>query len=327
MEGNVNFRGILNDIVKMLYNNYNKTKRGNLIMKMKKIWFLFCLVILMAMPVHSVNAEDVDEEDELPIVIESVNMNKSSVKKGETLTYEIVLSPVKEVLAAKQEEYDGEKLTSILLFWKSSGKQRISREYKWDGKDTLTIKDGIKVEKGMQPGKWKLQSIFLNYNDWYGFNVHADDYISKKPLTNPIYADFSMAKFSVTGTKADNKAPVMNWNSMKRSKSRVTSKQSSKFSIKVTDSSRIRKVESCWKVFYKDRKKHNRYGYVYIPMKYNKSKKCYECNVKLGKKYKKAVLDEIIASDIHGNECFRGADMEHNPELTKKLQKITVVKK
>lgn len=293
-------------------------------MKMKNLWFLLCLIMLMAMSVLPVRAEEGEENDALPFVIESVSMNKKSVKKGNTLKYEIVVSPVREVIEAEQERFDGENLTNIILIWKSSKKQMIIRNYKWDGKDTLKITDKIKIEKGMQPGKWKLQTIALNFNDSYGFKVYADDYSENKPVAYKM--NYSMANFSVSGTKADNKAPVMSWNSMKLSKSKVTSKQSSNFSIKVTDSSRIDKVESVWRVYKKNAKK-NDYGSLYIPMKYSKKKKCYECNVKLGKKYKKAVLDAVIASDIHGNECFRGADMEHNPELTKKLQKITVVKK
>ncbi len=282
------------------------------------LMILISFVIIFASTVSASQEQSVTLKSEKPqfATITKRKVNKKNVKPGDFFKYSFTITNTG--LEKIVYDYDiipfseTKKIHEVILVWQSPKKQSIECSYtgKYNKKTkTFQISDKIKIQKGMQEGTWKLKSIILSaYHD-----VGEDDYYSasakiynskiKNDCDNSdsnIMMDLSFADFRVRGTgkKLDREGPTVSPKGFNLSKKSISTKQKSKFTLKVRDKSKIKSVECVWAVYengYKDP------DYIRSKMKYNKKRKIYEYNVKLQKKDKKAKLIGIYLKDIYDN--------------------------
>ena len=248
-------------------------------------------------------------------------VNKDKVKKGDTFQYSFTIMNT-GLDELQYRDYtmsflEAQNIRIVELVWQSPKKQSIIHRYtgKYDQKTkTYKISGKIKINKGMQQGKWKLESIAM-----YSLNVYDlgdDDFDSgyaniyntnarNKHVADKYseFVDLSFADFTVSGTgkKVDKEGPTISAKSLKLSKKVLKKETKSKFSVKVKDQSgMIRSVTCAW-MFYG--KKYDKYGEEYsFKMKYNKKKKVYEYKIPVSLWEKKAKLKRIVLEDYYGNK-------------------------
>lgn len=278
---------------------------------------LICMVLLSIFPMIYANAQTMtDVASTLPVEVTNMKVNKKHFTKGKTVKYSMTIKDlgVEDYIndnGGFEKIYHNEPLSyleadGVYLYWKSSGDQYVVQSYKWTKKSKekgkLKISGKIPVKEGMKQGTWYLAVIYFQYGDEIVLlkdNRERTDEEDYEPMT-----DFSAMDFKVKGTgKTDKKAPTLDLNSMKLSKSYVKKNQKSTFAIKVKDSSKVDEVICIWDVYDKTNKSDDGDYFNIYKMKYNKKTKKYQCSVKLDTKYeKKAQLVGVEVRDVYGNE-------------------------
>ena len=269
-------------------------------------------------------------------------VNKNNVKKGDTFQYSFTIKNTGLDKLPDDEDttsfLEAEDIHVVELVWQSPKKQSIVHRYmgKYNRKTkTYKISGKIKINKGMQQGTWKLESIAM-----YSVNVYdmgdsdfysAYAYIYNTKAWNKYvvdeyseYMDLSFADFTVKGTgkKLDKEGPTLSMKSLKLSKKTLKKGLNSKFSLKANDKSgMIRKVTCGW-LYYGVGLYNDRNGEIEeCEMKYNQKKKTYECYVGLWLNDRKAKLNYIILEDCYGNKRTYYWD-DGGKELYSKKKKI-----
>ena len=98
--------------------------------------------------------------------------------------------------------------------WGSEGDQKIVQDIERSSEDNI-FHGELKIEEGMQPGKWKIDHILFpdSYSyakvtslmqEWDGIKV-----LGQGETLTSVVDDLSFSEFTVQGTKADGKAPVV----------------------------------------------------------------------------------------------------------------------
>ena len=261
--------------------------------------------VLLALPVQaSGNAGQTDEE---PIV--GGTISAAQVRKGDTLKYGF---SVKNGQLQLKSSLLGDAKT-ICVTWTSEGGQTIAQNlpYHWMER----VNGELEITDGMEEGKWKILSIVL-------IDPYAPDKLSARQygLTvseNGEYGqyvkdDFSFSEFTVQGTKADRKAPVVKKKSMGLTGNAVKKKGKTKFYLKARDKSPMRYVICGWRnTATKD--------ITYREMNYNKKKGRYEYAISASDFGKKGNLRlvRVEVCDRYGNKTIM---------KQKKLPKFTVTR-
>ncbi|MDE6433133.1 MAG: hypothetical protein K2L07_02750 [Lachnospiraceae bacterium] len=314
----------------------------------KCIFGVFCLGVLLAVPALCADAQEIsiDKKKVSPIAISNFKINKRSFKPGNTLKYSLTLTDtgIDEFLDCGGREYSEPVLTgnygmpsyygdgdTVHLFWKSSKKQYVVQSFNWKkserDKKRLRISGKIPVQKGMQPGKWRLAIILIEYGEETFYVKNSDDPVNGNDPYLPTL-DLSMADFKVSKTKADNKAPTIDLKSFKLSKYYVGKKDKSTFSVKIKDKSKVVAVRAMWDIYDKTNKGSGGDYYNFYKMTYNKKTKRWQCSIKLDTKYeRKAQLKGIRVRDIYGNEKNYFIGNEYGAIPKKKKQYYTAYKK
>ena len=285
----------------------------------RSIRFIMCFVMMLIAPVICANAETVNnEKQETPIEVSELHLNKKSFKSGSSVEYSFIIKDtgIDEFLDAEGGCFDENEFVdqygeppryygkdTVYLYWKSTKKQYIVQAYNWKKSDKakgqLKISGKIPVKKGMKTGTWKLAAIYFEYEgeEFYVKDSRETKYESSATL------DLSAMDFKVSGTgKADNKAPVLDLQSLKLSRTSVGKNQKSTFSLKVKDSSKIEEVVCIWDVYDKTNKGSVGDYYNISRMKYNKKTKRYQSSLKLDTSCEsKAQLVGIEVRDTYGN--------------------------
>lgn len=146
--------------------------------------------------------------------VSKASVNKKTFKVGDTLTYRIVLkdnglkSLESDSIVDEEIDYSSVKCVALNLAAKKSG-QRVClylKPVRKNADGSVEWKGSMKIRKGMQPGKWIVQSIDVNPNttEWHEW---AFSLLNREQNGNPQYPDLSWGDFKVTGTKADLTAP------------------------------------------------------------------------------------------------------------------------
>ncbi len=287
----------------------------------RRMLFVVCFIMIMVIPVLCVNAESIsDKPKDSPIAISDVKINKQSLKLNDTMKYSLTITDIgindflADDSAYSEYEFDNRYGTppyyygsdTVYLFWKSPQKQYIVHAFNWREADKekgkISVSGNIPIKKGMKAGTWKLVAIYFEYDE-KEFFVRDSRQPVYEDNTIPM-ADMSALDFEVTKTgPADYKAPTIDLKSLKLSKTKVSKKQKSTFSVKLKDSSKIEEVVCIWDVY--DKTNQNKVGdyYSIYRMKYNKKTKRYQCSVKLDTTCEsKAQLVGIEVRDVYGNE-------------------------
>lgn len=306
----------------------------------KYILRVICLGLILVVPILHTRAQEISEDkrETSPIEISDFKINKHSFQSGSTVKYSMTLKDVgiDEFLDYGGGDFDIIRLDSrygeppyysngdaVHLFWKSSKKQYVVQSFDWKKSDRdkkqLKISSKIPVQKGMQPGKWRLAAIGIQYDYEIFFVKNSSEPVGDDSWLPTL--DLSMADFTVSKTKANNKAPTIDLKSMKLSKRYVGKSGKSTFSVKIKDASKVVAVRAMWDIYDKTNKGSSGDYYNFYKMTYNKKKKRWQCLIKLDTKYeKKAQLKGIRVRDIYGNEknYFIGNEYGAIPKSKKK---------
>ena len=260
--------------------------------------------VLLALPVQaSGNAGQTDEE---PIV--GGTISAAQVRKGDTLKYGF---SVKNGQLQLKSSLLGDAKT-ICVTWTSEGGQTIAQNlpYHWMER----VNGELEITDGMEEGKWKILSIVLIMPD-------ASDKLRGRKTGQTVSEngvgpygkdDFSFSEFTVQGTKADRKAPVVKKKSMGLTGNTVKKKGKTKLYLKARDKSPMRYVICGWRnTATKD--------ITYREMNYNKKKGRYEYAISASDFGKKGNLRlvRVEVCDRYGNKTIM---------KQKKLPKFTVTR-
>lgn len=278
--------------------------------------------MLLIFPTQITKAETLP----IPVAISDFKMNKHTVEPGDKMRYSFTLTETN--LNEYVEKYGYimdlsglQYIYSVRIKWKSSKKQYVIHEYKWESNENKQIKVSgtIPIMKGMQSGIWVIDKIDLEVSgDGEIPIVNEKNY---KQKYGHVSMNFSMADFTVIKTgKADNKAPTIDLKSLKLSKKYVKRNQKSTFQVKVKDATKIKKVECTWWLYEKSNRAwaDSDWSKTY-KMTYNKKKKVYQCSLKMDTKYyKKMILHCVTVQDIYGNEKYYSVNYRYIPKNKKK---------
>ena len=259
--------------------------------------------VLLALPVQaSGNAGQIDEE---PIVGGTVSA--AQVRKGDTLKYGFL---VKHTLQLDSPYYSHSE--TVCVIWMSEGGQTIEQNLPY--RQGERVSGELEITDGMEEGKWKILSIVLIMPD-------ASDKLRGRKTGQTVSEngvgpygkdDFSFSEFTVQGTKADRKAPVVKKKSMGLTGNTVKKKGKTKLYLKARDKSPMRYVICGWRnTATKD--------ITYREMDYNKKKGRYEYAISASDFGKKGNLRlvRVEACDRYGNKTLM---------KQKKLPKLTVTR-
>lgn len=243
--------------------------------------------------------------------IQGGKISAAQLQKGDTLQYSFsvkntqITSPVF-------------RSTVVRITWSSEGGQTIVQDIEKSSKDN-TFHGELKIEEGMQPGKWKIDNIlFPNpypsvkttslMQEWDGIKV-----LGQGGTLTSVVDDLSFSEFTVQGTKADGKAPVVRKKSIALTGKAVKKKGKAKLYVKASDESPMRYVACVWK---NTATKELLYG----DMIYNRKKSRYEYTLSASEFGKKGKLRLICveARDKYGNKTTL---------KNKKLPKLILIRK
>ena len=260
--------------------------------------------VLFVLPVQaSGNAGQTDEE---PIVGGMVSA--AQVQKGETLKYGF---SVQNKLGMCSSHLSCSE--TVCVIWMSEGGQTIEQNLPYHWRER--VNGELEITDGMEEGKWKILSIvFIDpyASDklsarQYGLTVSENDENGQN-----VKDDLSFSEFTVQGTKADRKAPVVKKKSIGLTGNTVKKKGKTKFYLKARDKSPMRYVICGWRnTATKD--------ITYREMNYNKKKERYEYTISapdFGKKGNLRLV-RVEACDRYGNKTLM---------KQKKLPKLTVTR-
>ena len=202
--------------------------------------------------------------------------------------------------------------------WGSEGDQKIVQDIERSSEDNI-FHGELKIEEGMQPGKWKIDHILFpdSYShakvtslmqEWDGIKV-----LGQGETLTSVVDDLSFSEFTVQGTKADGKAPVVRKKSIALTGKAVKKKGKAKLYVKASDKSPMRYVACVWK---NTATKELLYG----DMIYNRKKSRYEYTLSASEFGKKGKLRLICveACDKYGNKTTL---------KNKKLPKLILIRK
>lgn len=241
-----------------------------------------------------VSATGIDTQaDTEPILGGEISV--AQLQKGDTLQYSFSVKNTQ----IKSPVFGS---TVVRVTWSSEGNQTIIQDIEKSSKDSI-FRGNLKIEEGMQPGKWKIDHIlFPNprpyvkvtslMQKWRGIKVLGQGV----SFTN-VVDDLSFSEFTVQGTKTDRKAPAVRKRSIVLTKKTVKKKEKAKLSVKASDKSPMRYVACAWK-------NTATKEMVYRDLKYNKKKGRYECTLsgaEVGEKGKLRLVC-VEACDKYGNK-------------------------
>jgi hypothetical protein len=227
--------------------------------------------------------------------IQDGKISAAQLQKGDTLQYSFSVKNTQITSPVFGS-------TVVRITWSSEGGQTIIQDIEKLSKDN-TFHGELKIEEGMQPGKWKIDNIlFPNprpyvkvtslMQEWDGIKV-----LGQGGSLTSVVDDLSFSEFTVQGTKADGKAPVVRKKSVTLAKKAVKKKEKTKLYVKASDKSPMRYVSCVWR---NTATKELLYG----DMNYNRKKGRYEYTLsasKIGKKGKLRLIC-VEACDKYGNK-------------------------
>lgn len=300
---------------------------------------MLCIIVMLMVLVLPPKLADAEELC-CPIQISEVKISSNNVKPGDTFRYSFTIregaysefyKKYSDTPSSQYELCDSQfesAFANVTVAWQSPGYQSVVREYKWDSKKKcFKISGSIPVQKGMQPGKWTIK--YINFADTKegGASTFSIDNIEEwedgSGEFKDLYMDLSFGDITVSGTSADNKAPVISLKSLKIQKKFVKYNEKDIFSVKVSDKSKIKCVKSMWRSV---DKKGNEISDCTYNMKYNKKKKNYQCSIKLKKGESYFRLYAIYVEDIYGNKKRYEAN-QYNKSYIKNFAKMTIYKR
>lgn len=305
---------------------------------MKILFLAACCVLWCGASVSASGLQDTTEQAEPYVTVTDGWISKKKVKSGDTLKYRFTIHD--NGILAHNEGWDfacpGEngKIIPDDLYvearWEGPGKQVIEREYKWKrvkrkkGKwiglksDSFTVSDQIKVLDGMEPGEWKLADLYIS-------GIPRDDPEDESEIINLLLKDdfddaddcpadiSAFGSFRVKkkkGAKVDHKAPKVDLQSMKLSKTALKPDEKSVFTVKIKDQSQIEAVKCTFAEHYPEETGWDRYLQDY-KMTYDRKKKCWKCTVTMSSSPEKMVCSCIWVKDIYGNvEYYLGYELK-----------------
>lgn len=227
--------------------------------------------------------------------IQGGKISAAQLQKGDTLQYSFdtknthIKSPAFGSAVAR-------------VTWRSEGRQTIVQDIERSSTDNI-FRGELKIEEGMQPGKWKIDNISFPalypyvkatslMQEWEGVKVRGQG-----GAHTDVVDDLSFSEFTVQGTKADGKAPAVRKRSITLTQKAVKKKEKAKLYVKASDKSPMRYVACVWK---NTVTKELLYG----DMNYNRKKGRYEYTLsasKIGKKGKLRLIC-VEACDKYGNK-------------------------
>ncbi len=236
---------------------------------------------------------------------------RAQLQKGDTLQYSFLVKNTHIKSMALGSEV-------ARVTWGSEGDQKIVQDIERSSEDNI-FHGELKIEEGMQPGKWKIDHILFpdSYSyakvtslmqEWDGIKV-----LGQGGTLTSVVDDLSFSEFTVQGTKADGKAPVVRKKSIALTKKTVKKKGKAKLYVKASDKSPMRYVACVWK---NTATKELLYG----DMIYNRKKSRYEYTLSASEFGKKGKLRLICveARDKYGNKTTL---------KNKKLPKLILIRK
>ena len=266
---------------------------------------LGCAALVLPVSASGTNAQ-IDAEP-----IQGGKISAAQLQKGDTLQYSFSVKNTQITSPVFGS-------TVVRITWSSEGGQTIIQDIEKLSKDN-TFHGELKIEEGMQPGKWKIDNIlFPNprpyvkvtslMQEWDGIKV-----LGQGGSLTSVVDDLSFSEFTVQGTKADGKAPVVRKKSVTLAKKAVKKKEKTKLYVKASDKSPMRYVSCVWR---NTATKELLYG----DMNYNRKKGRYEYTLsasKIGKKGKLRLIC-VEACDKYGNKTTL---------KNKKLPKLILIRK
>ena len=227
--------------------------------------------------------------------IQDGKISAAQLQKGDTLQYSFSVKNTQITSPVFGS-------TVVRITWSSEGGQTIIQDIEKLSKDN-TFHGELKIEEGMQPGKWKIDNIlFPNPRPYVKVTSLMQEWDGIKVLgpggsLTSVVDDLSFSEFTVQGTKADGKAPVVRKKSVTLAKKAVKKKEKTKLYVKASDKSPMRYVSCVWR---NTATKELLYG----DMNYNRKKGRYEYTLsasKIGKKGKLRLIC-VEACDKYGNK-------------------------
>ncbi|MEY8427166.1 hypothetical protein AALA00_05460 [Lachnospiraceae bacterium 46-15] len=266
---------------------------------------LGCVTFVLPVSASRTNAQ-IDAEP-----IQGGKISAAQLQKGDTLQYSFSVKNTQITSPVFGS-------TVVRITWSSEDGQTIIQDIEKSSKDN-TFHGELKIEEGMQPGKWKIDNILFPdpypyvkvtslMQEWDGIKV-----LGQGVWPTNVVDDLSFSEFTVQGTKADWKAPVVRKKSIALTKKTVKKKEKAKLYVKASDKSSMRYVACVWKntatkeVLYRD-------------MIYNRKKGRYEYTLSASEVGKKGKLRLVCveACDRYGNKTAL---------KNKKLPKLVITRK
>ncbi len=165
--------------------------------------------------------------------IQGGKISAAQLQKGDTLQYSF---------SVKNTHIKSMALGSEVarVTWGSEGDQKIVQDIERSSEDNI-FHGELKIEEGMQPGKWKIDHILFpdSYSyakvtslmqEWDGIKV-----LGQGGTLTSVVDDLSFSEFTVQGTKADGKAPVVRKKSIALTGKAVKKKGKAKLYVKASD--------------------------------------------------------------------------------------------
>ena len=160
--------------------------------------FLTVLLLGCIMSTVPVNAAGTLNEP-----ISNGRISAAQVQKGDTLYYQFTVQNTQ----VQSPMFSTAKILRIV--WISEGKQTIVQDIKNRGNGS-SYSEELKIEEGMEPGKWKISSIlFLDPQKRIPDISEEKGSLRISEQTKDVVTDLSFSEFMVKGTKADRKAPTV----------------------------------------------------------------------------------------------------------------------
>lgn len=250
---------------------------------------LGCAALVLPVSASGTNAQ-IDAEP-----IQGGKISAAQLQKGDTLQYSF---------SVKNTHIKSMALGSEVarVTWSSEGGQKIVQDIERSSEDNI-FHGELKIEEGMQPGNWKIDHILFpdpySYakvtslmQEWDGIKV-----LGQGGTLTSVVDDLSFSEFTVQGTKADGKAPVVRKKSIALTKKVVKKKGKAKLYVKASDKSPMRYVACVWKNTATSE-------LLYGDMNHNRKKGRYEYTLsasKIGKKGKLRLIC-VEACDKYGNK-------------------------
>ena len=294
----------------------------------KKISLSVCfLVLLLGISVSAAEPGSKNPYDNPQnfAAVEAGWISADTVKPGDVLRYRFQIRDIDIKSYAGYEE-SVLSVFEVVVTWRSEKKQKIVQRFDW--KENGVYSGKLSIAKGMQKGTWAIAKIVLlpggedydeemirNIAKMNGLTLYNQNYYPGKPA-----ADLAFSQFVVDGSgKADGKAPKVNLKSMALTRKKSKEGQKTKYTVKVSDKSKIKYVRCTWY------HKKKGVGLLYVSvgdLKYNKKKGYYQYSYMtrwrdMGKgDYSKLMSIEVC--DIYGNKAiYRSSQKKYRKDFAR----------